>query len=156
ARRWCRLAETRVGEGRGDRILASAPATVLAMGEVVRDPIPAVAPDARHFPPHELVAFAEELLDAARAAVAHLAEQRAELTFDREAALGARDQSERVGQITGIGSRTQAADQGRAARPDASTDGGVRRAVVVDVLAVVQLRDRDPGDTQGEGDEPGR
>src|SRR5262249_19041113 len=59
-------------------------------------------------------------------------------------------------QVTGIGSRVEAPDEGRAPRPDASTDGGVGTAVVIDVLAVVQLRDRDPGESQGEGDEPGR
>ena len=69
---------------------------VLAAGEVVGDLLAVVVRDAPHLPPHELVAFAEELLDAARAAVAHLREQLAELALDREAAFGTRD---RAGEI---------------------------------------------------------
>src|SRR5437762_2544774 len=83
-------------------------------------------------------AFAEELLDAARAAVAHLREHLAELALDREAAFGTRDRRQRIGQVTGIGARMQAPDEGRATRPDPPTDGRVGGAVVVDVLAVVE------------------
>ena len=155
-RRRGRVAHARIGQRWGDRVLTPAPAVVLAEGEVVGDPLAVVVRDAPHLPPHELVAFAEELLDAARAAVAHQREQRAELALDREAAFGARDRRQRVGQVTGIGSRMQAPEEGRTPRPDPPTDRRVCAAVVIDVLAVVQLRDRDPRDGQREGDEPGR
>src|SRR5207249_10260984 len=136
-RRRGRVAHARIGQRWGDRVLTPASAVVLAAGEVVGDLLAVVVRDAPHLPPHELVAFAEELLDAARAAVAHLREHLAELALDREAAFGTRDRRQRIGQVTGIGARMQAPDEGRATRPDPPTDGRVGGAVVVDVLAVV-------------------
>ena len=153
------LAHAAVGERRLDRIAAASAPALLAPGQVVDDGVQAVPANPGRLLRHELVAFLEEPLDAARAAVTQLREEVPHLALDRAGALWVGHPGQGARQIAGVDPVPRAVEERRSRALDAARDRLVGRvAVVIDVLAVEVLgaRLRHPEAAEPEPRQEGR